>query len=329
MSHPNNETAPSSTSSIGAAWPPIPTNNNRLKGFYPELVRSRGALSDFEQEFWHSHENRDAVIDRTTVRLIGSSSMLQAAIENGIPVEAAIPVAGNLDLQMIYVGANDDSRTMTADYLKRHQAVLAKSKRAIEKPSIHHNDNFDISALRGGERITQEIVAKFMGLYATFGFSEDDAVELLNNPDNTIAYLQNSRGEILSTCLAEHGVVSLDDYTLSLYEITEAVTRPDMRGKGLYTRVSGALESEVVNNHAQEELATGQGVVVYGESNLSSPGVIYAARRNKRIIAADHPPLPTHPSAAKYGILEQNYKVNDGQEVRRYNDFAVSYQPIR
>lgn len=321
------EYTPSATSSIGAAWPPQPSNNNRLKGFYPELVETADGLDELERAFWESHESEGRMFDRTTVRAVGSSAMLLDALERGMPIEAAMPVAGEGDLQMMYVGVNGSGRGIEPDYLARHRAVLEESREAVKEPSRHQPEALDIRTVRGSDAVEASMSERFMSLYETFGFSEGEVRELLANPDNTIAYLENEEGEILSTCLAEHGEVRLGHTCLSLYEITEAVTRADMRGRGYYTAVSGTLGRTVISGLVAPRLENGEAAAVYGESNLSSPGVVYSARRNGRVVAADvRPPVGALP--ASWGILPQNYKVNDGSDPRDYNDFALTYYPV-
>lgn len=126
--------------------------------------------------------------------------------------------------------------------------------------------------------------------------------------------------------MAERAEFSAGQESVTLYEITEAVTDPEYSGRGLYRLVSGAL-SQHVRKNARQELSLGAADLagIYGESNLSSPGVIYAARGNGRVVAADYPPESV---SDKYGILEQNFKVNDGQDTRPYNDFALTWVPI-
>lgn len=322
------ERQPAATSSIGAVWPPQPASNNRLKGFYPEVVENMDGLNDFERSFWESHEGEGRAFDRTTVRFVGSSAILGAALERDMLVEAAMPLAGDANLHMVYVGANTGERQIEPRYLAQHQEVLRKSRQAVLQPSVHAAMPSDIHTFRGSEAAANDMHGRFMELYATFGFSENDVAQLLANPDNVIAYLQNTKGEVLSTCLAEQGVIDLGRVSLSLYEITEAVTRPDVRGQGYYTAVSGSLGRAVVGLLAPADAARGKAVAVYGESNLSSPGVIYSGRRNGRVVVADSMPYTSRQVPVHWGILQQNYKVNDGADPREYNDFALTYLPI-
>lgn len=88
-------TSGNETSSVGLAWPPEPASNNRMKGFYSGFVSEPGILKEVHQELQCSFESGGQDLDRATVRFIGTQSMLAAALQEGMPVEAAMPLAGN------------------------------------------------------------------------------------------------------------------------------------------------------------------------------------------------------------------------------------------
>lgn len=166
------------------------------------------------------------------------------------------------------------------------------------------------------------MIQRFIELYAAFGYNGVDVEDLLNNPLNTIAYVEDEEG-VVSTALAERALIEVNGFRpLRIAEITEAVTRVKDRGRGLYRAISGYLVDSLVED--QEKPLN----IIYGESNLAMKGVLISAHHNgRRFSYFDAGSLGLkHPH---FGILQQNFHVEDGTEKRPYNDFALSYVPIK
>lgn len=320
------------TSSIGVAWPPTIASHERLKGFYPEVITSQSQLNDFSAEInAHATVMSELALTRLSVRFIGSKAMIGLASEMGIHVEAALPFRYSRDRHMAYVSVNAPSRQMTD--LEVHTTLIAQSsKKAAEPPKIIMDEPGLVPVIYNGSdppaHDRRTMVQNLAELYDVFGYDEGDVVRLLHNPNILLAYIQNPKGRIISTALAEKAIVSvrkgLISEKYSLVEITEAITDPAHRGLGLYRKVSKAL-SIALDDKVIDPLPQ----IIYGESNLSSPGVIIAARENGRDFATDNTNLYLSQPQPGFGILAQNYKVLGTGGDCQYNDFAVTYLPER
>ncbi len=322
------------TSSIGAIWPPEHTSHSRLRGFYTDgVVRTADDIATFTEHFARGRERiSDGGIDRLSVRLVTHAGNLAVLEAKGITVEAALPLARltEPDLVIAYTGYNASSRCVSATHVAQHGTLLAKAatRQPTTRDRTKHLRTNDLTPHILNERSSQSeraaMVPHFLGLYAAFNYDEAQVATLLTNPNNAIAYIRDEAGDVVSTALAEEATVCVKDLEpLTLVEITEASTRPDYRGKGLYATVSGYLIDSILS--ARE----GRGInTLYSEGNLAEPGVIFAARDNGRQFS--------HCDAKQYeitrpdfGILPQNFQVAGGTETRPYNDFAVSYTPLR
>ena len=159
-------------------------------------------------------------------------------------------------------------------------------------------------------------------MFDIFGYDEADVAEILNNADNTIIYLEVD-GEVVSTAMAERAQIPIAGFgALELYEVTEASTLPNLRELGLYKIASGLLLEHLLNQQATSPVHA-----IYGESNLAMPGVLIAGHKNgRRFNFFDRRRLSI--SNPNFGLLQQNFHIDDGREQRPYNDFAVSYLPL-
>ena len=128
-------------------------------------------------------------------------------------------------------------------------------------------------------------------------------------------------GDILvSAGMAERAQLQLERDSMPInfvmYEVTEAATREEYRGQGLYTTVAQRL---------MEYLAESDVNLVYAESNLLASGVIKAAQRQGR-----HSVLETF---EEYGFtpkpLRQHVRIYGGSSDTRphedKNDLLVTY----
>lgn len=322
----------SSTSSIGAAWPPVATTNERMRGFYPEVVTSSEGLEELVAEFATAQKATEdhPTATRLSMRAVVDRSLIPELSE-AITLEGALPVAKDPTKVIAYAAWNDPNRIAEPIKLAEHRDLITSAQArplAAEDPYEElRAKGFEPHVINGNTSIAERRSnqARFSGLYSKFDFGDEDVLELLENPNNTIAYIEGPDGSIVSTVLAERGVVPVGGYPggeLHVAEITEAVTDPDSRGQGLYRALSGFLAQSVLNDHHSGEAPLD---ALYGESNLSSPGVIISAHRNRRRFSADDAEVLGIREPDNFGILQQNVTVNDGRETRPYNDFALTY----
>lgn len=333
------------TSSINAAWPPIEASNERYRGFYDlEALTSPEAVDRFTDEFitleqWPSDDNG---MGRLSVRAVASVDMIPEIPGLYVNLEGAIPFQRDgEDYAIVYVGYNNEERQVPPETYGRHSHQIRYALNA-QKNTRQHPQAFDLHVSSTPDD-RRHLIYQLRELFAAFGSTEEDVRAMLASPHNTIAWAEQN-GRVISTAMAESGSVEINGFgTVNLVEITEAITAEDRRSQGLYTAVSGHLGNLIL-----AEVADGsrQADVIYGESNLAMPGVLIAAHRNGRrfshldahqlnipmgyvVHEQEYPhELEYRVPAAEFGILPQNFAVNDGREERPYNDFALTYLPI-
>ena len=350
----------STTSSIGACWPPQVTTQERIRGFYTDgAVTTPEQLDEFADHWHNAAQQLGEEATRLSIRLVTTPDSLRELEDRAVRVEAAMPLtlptrSGEAPTEYVlaYTGTNASTRRgndilppevdQTPLPTPTPHGILWRWQQGSPdgppyRATVFHNLT---DRDRGYHRdYQQELRAAYarplQELYEPFGYDLVDTRELLDNPNNFIVIMQDSEGRPVSTAMAEVVEIAVDGLEpLVLAEITEASTRPELRGQGLYRRASGLLISMLAT-----DLDPGLTPIVYGECNTNMPGVLQAARQNHRRFAAldadRYGPefsLEARLAAGRlpFGLLEQNFRVEDGvvgQNGRSYNDFAVSYVP--
>ncbi len=319
----------SQSSSVGAIWPPMAGSQERIRGFYDRgIVETAEGCRDFAQlylneqsEFEHQTE-----YTRLSMRFVTYIAHLRILEQLGVEIEAALPLATSDEtMVLVYAGRNSLARTLSPNTIRCHRrllkGVVSQDQTSPHTPADYEEHMIDHST---APEERQLLVSRFVGMYGIFGYDQTDVTELLMNPDNTIAYFQDDNGEVVSTAMAEHATVAINGFgDLKLVEITEACTRPELRGQGLYRAISGLLTNQLLNLQASNPVHT-----IYGESNLAMPGVLFAGHENgRRFSFFDRERFRIE--SERFGILPQNFSVQDDTEQRAYNDFALSYIPLQ
>lgn len=312
----------SQTGSIGAAWPPALATNQRLRGFYTEGVITGQQEANIVTDHIESAVDEmlcSAHISRLSIRVVSEIGSLARLAFDRANIEAALPIS-DTDLVIVYVGANRDDRQMSAERLAAHQALL---HRVSQRTHSDHTPDLDVKIV--DRQNTAQLVPAFAKLYSSFGYDLSETEQLLRDDNNVIAYHKD--GDVVaSTAMAEKAAIEINGLgKLTLVEITEASTHPAYRQRGLYRSVSGYLIRHLMSLHREDAMNMD---ALYGESNLTMPGVVIAAHQNgRRFSYFDRDDLGFNDVG--FGILPQNFSVADGTETRDYNDFAVSYVPLQ
>ncbi len=315
------------TSSIGAVWPPVISSNERIKGFYDRFIDDADSLDIFAGEFeeFEWEVGRTEQVGRLTVRALVAPNTLKLFEEQDFIIEGVLPLRDTEDAAILYLAFNDETRQLTPAELEAHQKLIAEVAGIVRAP--HSNtDHLELLGLEPTVFTPKTPTATkakkaelFTDLYGAFGYDEEEVSTLLLNPTNVIAFAEDKRG-VVSTALAERAEVSVAGYgDITITEITEAVTRSDRRGLGIYRSISGYLVDQLLSSGDQLD-------VIYGECNLVMRGVVQAAHQNGRLFSLfDRDKYGV--DQAGFGILQQNFKVEDGLGTKRYNDFALTYIP--
>lgn len=315
-------------SSIGAVWPPVLSSHERLRGFYSELLESAGETELFIGQFKNYIGELDTIegASKLSIRVLATKESVNRLDEQNITIEGAIPisVSGSKgdDLFVVYAGYNPPDRQISEAKINKHRLLLD----SVVSEDVRGNHTTNVEELgmhiqvvdeNKSEENREKLLNKFLALYKIFGYDIEDVREILSNNSITIIFIEDSEG-IASTAAAEKAIIPIKGFgNLEMIEITEAYTRPDVRGRGLYRAVSSKLVQFLLENSAIPH-------VLYGESNLAMIGVIKAAHQNgRRFNYFDREDLGI--SQNTFGILQQNFRIEDGVECRSYNDFAISY----
>ena len=323
------------------AWPPVPVSNNRRRGFYTNgVLDSRRSAQAFAEEFEAlGRELEELPEDRLSVQLVASQGGLAQLKLPPERLETFIPIAGT-ELGIVFIGLNLATRQMSREALTQNisQIKTAASGSPQDVSTFtFRNPRTEFSLTKRGRSSIDggSWLAHRRGqLYREFfGYSGDDVAEVFRHDGNIFADLgihkqidsETADLDLASTALAEPLRVTVDGIEpLQIYEITDAATNPRYRGRGLYSAISGFLIRHLVELRNSGEV---QVDAIFGESNLAQPGVVMAAHKNgRRFSYFDRQRLGIENPA--FGILPQNFSVNDGTETRSYNDFAVSYVPL-
>jgi hypothetical protein len=308
-------------SSIGPTWPPMESSNERLRAFYTvDVITSQAEADDLNTNLYDAIRamNDSDRLTRVSFRVVAELGSLARLQTENATIEAVLPIT-DTDLGVVYIGANSIDRVMDVHNISLHKDLLHTAVNHIRKTSPH-----DVITHVANHNQAAELAPSFAPLYAMLNYNLAETEGLLRNQANTIVYVM-ADDKIVATAMAEHATVNIAGYgDLSLVEITEGCTLPEYRQRGLYTAVSNCLVQQLIDTRQYDSSRID---VLYGESNLAMPGVIYAAHSNgRRFSYFDRSQLGVHNET--FGILPQNFTVNDGTETRPYNDFAVSYIPL-
>jgi hypothetical protein len=321
------------TSSIGAVWPPEPVAHERLRGFYTRgVVQTETDCQQIADVYAStiSQLNDHPDLTRMTIRFLVETPHLHMLEKLGVNIEAAIPICtDDEDVVLAYAGYNAAERTAGDDTLRMHGNLLRKIVLKDQPEDRDRTDRLESAGINAGiidasttSQQRHALQGQFLRMYGIFGYDETDVAEILHNDDNTIIYLEVD-GEVVSTAMAERAQIPIAGFgDLELCEVTEASTLPYLRELGLYKIASGLLLEHLLNRQSTSPVHA-----IYGESNLAMPGVLIAGHKNgRRFSFFDRGRLGI--SNPNFGLLQQNFHIEDGREQRPYNDFAVSYLPL-
>jgi len=246
--------------SVGAVWPPrFDQHNNRVKGFYSELVDSRRKLNSMFR-IVSEIEGQYPTSTRTTIRAFVRRELIEEiqkkpAEDGQLNVEAVVPAENAIPGYVIaYFGKNAIERTPDPETLKKEMTSL---QQVCKIPPISMREamarlrvkNYHITALGQNRQIRDYDVSRLLALYReayeryTFEINERTVLEMLGN-GNIVIVGKNAQSEIVSSLIAEHCTINLKDGRIvHLYELSDYATFRTHRRNGLIT----AMQIDAVN----------------------------------------------------------------------------------
>jgi len=297
------------TGSIGAAWPPRhDARNSRVKGFCTFKVED-GRTFDRLMTGIRSARDANPRATRTTVRAFMEPGLVNAVEQDGMRVEARVPVDNVFPgCELAYLGSNSEERMADA-------AVLREELRSVRGLSREKEENWDdaVSRIgRGGYSVQQlngtvnGTIPQLLELYNeayeryTFEINENTIAGILDN-GNIVLVGTDSRERIVSSLIAEHAVIEVDGRPVHLYELSDYATLREHRGNGLMT----AMQMMVVDHirdleHGKESIIYAEDRAAWKAVNISSrkAGLHYCGTLMKHCI------LVSDRSFAEQGIME-------------------------
>jgi len=272
-------------SSIGeVVWPPKETNNERLKGIFPNPINDNDSLnyllSELDNLPFLNHS-------RITARVLISTEVLMN-FDRQNPLchlfETIIPLDGEVfgDYCLVYLGKNTPQRTTPSKItLQQYEKAVAIFNEDQQKERNHDFSDFEILVIDEEMRQDPQIQQMYYQLYSNFGWKEKEVAALISNSNNLLVAARDlNNGKIVSSGLVEFADMNFKGLTipLRLAEITEAATLKEYRGRGLYQKVSDEILRILADQTNPPDL-------VFGESNLDAEAVLKVAARQGRIPA--------------------------------------------
>lgn len=323
------------TSSIGPQWPPERSSFGRIKGIDNRkpistkelLLEDIGAVNELIATI-NSHPDG---VSRLSIRLVVEDTLLKQnyGLIRSLG-EVIIPLFGtqsNLDeTDIVYLAHNSSERISNPKDLAYAKGNLAAALTRIPlscKTTLERakRGGYDLKVLSMQERSHDEPVQNQMSdLYARFGWETGQVMELLQNSANIIAVALC--GElIVSAGVAETSKVDFEtEQYLVMTELTEAATRAEHQGKGLYTAVAATLMRELADNGSNGNKIG----LVFGECNGLAGGVLNAAKSLGRTISVE---TIEHWKAPFSGYLQQHVPIETPSYERatEYNDLFPAF----
>ncbi len=311
------------TSSIGGVGEPQPASFKRLKGFHiGDIVDSDRQFSLAWNEFLSGVEQLSDKHTRVQHRLVATDQFLRHNIDKRKFWTSNIEVIAPLDngLRLVYLAHNlntrrshpSDSEVVSANI----EDMLTCQPRSLDVLRMKARENdclVEILYLPESDIQRNTVIDQMFNLYSRFGWDRKEVIQLLENPNNTIA-VARCGDDIVSAGIAEKAEIRVGKNKFTFVEITEAATHAEFVGKGLYAAVSTELLLSL----------QGKGIdFTFGECNGMSRGVLRVARYQSRTSS-----IATTRSydLENRGILHQQVPINDPLNPNRqapYNDLVV------
>lgn len=282
--------------SIGAIWPPYyDSHNKRIKGFYPVLVNNIHQLISMFEEVRKVEEQYNEAT-RTTFRVFAKKEVLTEEIIKE-PVAGQYCIEARIDARnvlpgyvIVYFGRNAEERMPDDETLKKEKDSVERILNTIAPISIEEargklEKNYIISIVWSNVQKREDIniaeltdidIDRLLELYHqayeryTFDINETAIREMFSN-GNIGMVCRNSKSEIVSCLIAEHDEIRLEQGPpVHLYELSDAATFREHRGKGLITAMKMVAVDIIKNLHHGDAIIYGEARAAWKAVNIST-----------------------------------------------------------
>ena len=298
------------TSSVGeVVYPPVPASENRKKGIFPSVITLPGDLLHVANEF--QGFPLDADTTRISVRYFVENNALnqlsrdeRAAIAPSL--EGIVKLAGDgdafQDCSIVYLGKNASTRRTDPNVFNQEVQMAQDIFNSEPARQQYDYSGFSFREITPTDKIDPRIIDQYAQLYSAFGWTPQEVQKIVQNPTNILlgAFVGD---HLVSAGMAERAEFSIlrngEPQPFVMYEVTEAATQYDYRGRGLYTKIA----TELMKILAQTDTD-----MLYGESNLGSEAIIRTAHSLGRTSSME--------TLREFGfpprILEQHVRISGG-----------------
>jgi GNAT superfamily N-acetyltransferase len=273
----------------------------------PQLVTDASTFIDLWQET-SNHAISEDQKRRAVLRAVVTADVARAALDAGLPVEAAI------SLSDIYPDSTD-VLMYVATNVTEPQPYAPEASGVIEDWSMHtHRTPNPLETMQYVEGLgysfidtpNREHAAELARFWSAFGWTEEGIAEFIENfsvspADKLFSGITDADGHLVAACTSEG--ITMAGYRF--IEVTEFFTDPDHRGKGLMTAALSGLVAQIYSRVHDTSVFDGVRPVIYAELNM-------AKRSDKPARDAGMTIPGLHDETIPFPVLHQNVIVFDG-----------------
>ncbi|MEM0106718.1 MAG: hypothetical protein QXD11_01010 [Candidatus Micrarchaeaceae archaeon] len=242
--------APSSLGSFGEPY--YDRHNNRIKGFLTVAIGgdSKPLEEYLEKSLLLMHENNAS---RSTIRVIAASGENVEML--GFKEEARIPLNnGWKGYDLVYIAKNSPERMPDVETIEKEDRLIQEALK--NRKSINYllrNDGFKFEANAIKEEDIKDVVDLYKEAYTryTIEINSENVRKMLENKSAVIG-VARYEGRIVSIGIGEIGNVDMQvdgkEKRLAICEISDAATRKEHGGKGLYQGVLATIMPRLIGN---------------------------------------------------------------------------------
>ncbi len=227
---------------------------------------------------------------RLSLRILVNSrttEMLSRGITGtGADIEAVMPA--NNGYNVVYVGYNDESRTISPQLRGEFEEKIEASRRfymQVPQQIVAGTNGYNISIVDGTDRsFSHAQFNSITNLLHTFGYDRQGARDIISNEANIIGLVED-HGRIVGISVTERRIIPLSNGgEIHIAELTDSVFDQRLRGQGLYPVLLNEMFLHIYDRCPEID-------VVFTESNISTDSLLNMAARQGREIAGI---LPYH-----------------------------------
>ncbi|MFH1394516.1 MAG: GNAT family N-acetyltransferase [Candidatus Micrarchaeota archaeon] len=252
----------------------IENGNDRLRAFAPAVLNKRNSEGIMRQaREAGEREEVSRITMRAVVRPEDAEVVCATAAYAGLPREGQIMMDGRL---LVYFGRNSGMRRVSTETSLGQRASASQIMARAPKTEEQLLGIIRANGYVFGDTVNERDFERLVELYGTclprycVTLDSNKLTELFMNPENAFAVIRE-RGRIIAAAVAEQSIIAISGASLHDVEISECVTDPGHRGKGLMSAIIHRLISSI---------RMGRDTLIYSESRAGFAPINAAMRNN-------------------------------------------------